>query len=172
MSETYLEPTRERLKKSTEWETPTSDRKTKRLHHRPIGVIEGMKRRGWISDAQSLAFEAYEKAYLTSTRAPGTTLRYGASTGSSDSELDPLDRKITATARLEAWDVAIGFPAGTKALRQCSTEDTALEKIGRTVCGEGNKVQAITAAKHTIQMALYRLAKHMAILQHFHPPSG
>ena len=59
----------------------------------------------------------------------------------------------------------------SSALKACSSKDTNLEAIGRDICGEGNKVQAITAAKKTIQVGLYRFARHMALLQHFHPPS-
>lgn len=169
MTDASYAPTAERLAKSKEWERPETGRKVNRLHHRTIGVVEGMKRRGWISDAQSLAFEAYERAYLTSARSPGITIRYGESSGgSSDSEFDPLDRKIAATNKVAEWDNAIGYPNAALALRICATDDTSLELIGRKVCGEGNKTAAIVAAKTLIQIGLYRLAKHMAILQHFH----
>lgn len=166
MTDAIISPTPERLAKHSDWETPQSDRKTRRQHHRMIGVIEGMHRRGWIRDEQRNAFALFDRHLAKADRVHVPMCQYGRPfVGGDDSPWDPLDIKADAIARVRAATAAIGHEPTARALAIAALRECTLEDIGRSICGEGNKTAAIGAAKIMLQIGTHRLAVHYQLVR-------
>jgi hypothetical protein len=161
-------PTLERLSKLGEWETPQTDKKAKRLHHRIISVVEGMHRRGWVEDEQFQAFLRFERDLNKADRVRLPMCQYGRPfycADSSDNPWGPLDDKTAAVFRVREASVAIGHPNMVRAVSIAATQECTLESIGRIVAGEGNKTAAIAAGKLLMQLGTYRLAVHYQFIR-------
>lgn len=163
-----IAPTPERLAKHAEWETPRSDTRTKRSHHRIISVVEGMHRRGWVWDEQFQAFQRFERDLNKADRVRLPMCQYGRPfycADSSDNPWGPLDDKMAAVFRVREASAAIGHPNMVRAVSIAATQECTLESIGRTVAEERNKTAAIAAGKLLMQLGTYRLAVHYQFIR-------
>ncbi len=168
-----ISPTRERLAKSEHWETPENTRETKRATYRTVGVVESMRKRGWLTEEQALAFERFERHARRAAACPSGIGSYVERRGGTESTAiaGPIDRRIYASDHVRMALASIGYPAAELALVQAALEDTSLENIGREIGREGNKVQAITSGKTLLQIGTHRLAVHYGAIQ-VHPPNA
>lgn len=161
-----LAPTRERLAKHSDWEQPQSDRKTKRDHHRIISVVEGMHRRGWISDEQKGAFDKFSRHIEKAERVHLPMCQYGRPfIGSAESDWDPIDIRNAAVLSVREACAAVGVPNEVRALALAALTETTLEAIGREIDGTANQGRAITAGKTLLQSGTYRLALHYGFIR-------
>lgn len=161
-----ITPTPERLRKHDDWETPQSDKKTKRAHHRLISPVEGMYNRGWISQEQRQAFLRFERDLGKAERVHIPMCNYGRPFLSNDDGLfDPLDNKTDAVLRVREAVRAIGHPPEARALALAILTETSLAKIGMEIDGERNEGRAITAARRLLQSGTYRLAVHYQFIR-------
>jgi len=161
-----IAPTPERLAKHTDWETPQSDRKTKREHHRVITVVEGMHRRGWLNDEQRDAFARWSRQLERAERIHMPMCQYGRPfVGGAESMWDSVDIKNSAVMSIREACTSIGVPNEIRALTMAAMTETTLEAIGREIGCEGNKTSAITAGKTLLQSGTYRLALHYGFVR-------
>jgi hypothetical protein len=161
-----ITPTPERLRKHPDWDTPLSDRKTKRAHHRSISVVEGMHRRGWATDEGKQAFEIWTRQLERAERIHVPMCNYGRPFVSADNGIwSPEDAKTAAVFKVRDAVASIGHDNTARALTIAALRECTLESIGREVSGEGNKTAAIAAAKQLMQIGLHRLAIHYQLIR-------
>lgn len=161
-----ITPTPERLRKHDNWETPQSDKKTKRAHHRLISPVEGMYNRGWISQEQRQAFLRFERDLWKAERVHIPMCNYGRPFLSNDDGLfDPLDNKTDAVFKVREAIAAVGHPDMARALALASLTECTLESIGRQIDGEKNQNRAIMIGKKLLQLGTYGLAVHYQFIR-------
>lgn len=170
-----MSPTRERIAKAHgHIDKPQVDQKTKRDAWRLISVVEGMLRRGWLSEEQKIAFERFATDFTKAEHVRSMICGYGQHIPSTRDEdgtpWDPLDHKIAAHKRAMAAMEAVSYPRIVDALKHVVTEETTLEKIGRQFAMETNKNAAIAAGKQMLQIGTYALLKHYERLNYRRDP--
>jgi hypothetical protein len=161
-----IAPTKERLAKHPEWDTPASDKKTKRAYHRQASIIDRMCEGGWVTAEQRSAFERFERDLLKAEKVHVGMCNYGRPMYTvDDGPWDALDIKADAVNRVREAVSAIGHPPEIRALALAILSDRTLAKIGYEIDGERNEGRAITAARKLLQSGTYRLAVHYQFLK-------
>ncbi len=164
-----IAPTPERIAKAHgHIDAPIVDQKTSRAAWRVFGVMEGMRRRGWLSDEQQAAYIRFAADYEKADRIHSVIGGYGDRIGGTQQDdgtpWDPLDHKIDAHRKVMAALDAIAYPRVAAALISTVVEETTLDRIGRIHAGENVKNRAIAAAKQMLQIGTYMLAKHYGMI--------
>lgn len=174
-------PTRERVRKASDFEAPVTDQKRRRVHWRMLSTAETMHNAGKLSDEQLNAFKRFERDLSESQSGRRVIARYGAEAGTGGTPLLQLSEyALTALSpeerRSDAYDyikralAAVGEPRSVELLIVAATEDMTLESLGRSVLCIGNKAQATAAAQRTLQTATYALAQHYGYIAPLKPP--
>ena len=125
-----IAPTKERLAKHSDWETPQSDQKTRRSHYRTMNPVEGMHRRGWIRDEQWQAFQKWSADLTKATRVHVAMVKYGRPFVTVDEHsLDPADAAACAVGRVRAAASDVGHANTIRALTVAALRESSLETI-------------------------------------------
>jgi len=161
-----IAPTPERLAKHTDWETPQSDRKTKREHHRATSVIDRMCADGKISSEQKSSFEMFAKHLEAAECIHIPLFRYGrAFEGPDNSPWSSEDIRAASVFKVREANTAMGCPTVIRAITAAVLTTWNLERIGREIGMERTKAAAIGAANQLLRTGTYRLAVHYGFVR-------
>lgn len=167
MSSTALfGPTRERVAKCADVETPIVDQTKRRNCWRVVGIIEKMVKSGKICEQRARAFADFEKDIRIVHNSDKLVSGYGRLGGGEPTEA-LMERRTAAHRRLAGATRAICDPRTVETLIAIATKNTSLEDIGREVLMVNNRSMAIAAVQRTVQMGTYALAVHYG---HLHEP--